>query len=237
MNYRVEKQAAYVLHTRPYRDTSALVDFFSLEHGIVTAVCRGVRRPHSKMRAILQPFTPVQISWQGRNELKTLTVAESTGHLGAISGNALICGLYANELLHKLLATHDPHPKLFVYYQYLLNSLVLQDIEIPLRIFERKLFLELGYNIDLSHIDANTTYYFDGEQLVIKKVVTINSSDQSAMFYGADLLAIKEDDYDTLSARRAAKRFMRLQIDHLLAGRELKTRELLRPRSRVDKSD
>jgi len=232
LNYRVEKQAAYVLHTRPYRDTSALVDFFSLEHGIVTAVSRGVRRPNSKMRAILQPFTPLQISWQGRNELKTLTVAESTGHLGAISGNALICGLYANELLHKLLATHDPHPKLFVYYQYLLNSLVLQDIEIPLRIFERKLFLELGYHVDLNDVDANAFYYFDGEQLVIKKVVTINSNEQLYIFNGADLLAIKDDDYDTLSARRAAKRFMRLQVDHLLAGRELKTRELFRARPR-----
>jgi len=216
LNYRVEKQAAYVLHTRPYRDTSALVDFFSLEHGIVTAVSRGVRRPNSKMR----------------NELKTLTVAESTGHLGAISGNALICGLYANELLHKLLATHDPHPKLFVYYQYLLNSLVLQDIEIPLRIFERKLFLELGYHVDLNDVDANAFYYFDGEQLVIKKVVTINSNEQLYIFNGADLLAIKDDDYDTLSARRAAKRFMRLQVDHLLAGRELKTRELFRVRPR-----
>ncbi|EPJ45555.1 MAG: hypothetical protein OFPII_27190 [Osedax symbiont Rs1] len=229
MDYRIAGQAAFVLHTRPYRDTSALVDVFTLEHGRLCTVSRGMRRPHSKNRAILQPFVPLQIGWQGRNELKTLTLAESTGHLGLLTGKALICGLYANELLQKLLPVFDPHPKLFVYYQYLITALIAQDIEIPLRIFERKLLLELGYGIDLSSISADSIYYINPGKLVLEKIVTIEGRDRSKCFYGEHLQAINNDDYESIQVRRAAKRYMRWQIDILLDGKVLNSRDLLKP--------
>lgn len=34
---------AYVLHSRPYRDSSALVDLLSLHHGVQRVVWRGAR--------------------------------------------------------------------------------------------------------------------------------------------------------------------------------------------------
>lgn len=226
MDYRVEGQAAYVLHTRAYRDTSAIVELFSLEHGRVAAVSRGMRRANSKSKALLQPFVPLQVNWQGRNELKTLTLAESTGYTGMLSGNALICALYANELLLKLLAVFDPHPKLFVYYQYLINSLLENDIEVALRIFERQLLISIGYGADLSELEAASIYFFDLKQLVFKKVATIDDRYKSLYFWGEHLLAIGNDDYDSNAVRKAAKRFSRLQIDHLLQGNTLNSRSL-----------
>ncbi|MEH6443385.1 MAG: DNA repair protein RecO [Oceanospirillaceae bacterium] len=233
MKYRVEGQAAYVLHTRPYRDSSAIVELFTLEHGRIGAVSRGMRRPSSKSRAILQSFVPLQVAWQGRNDLKTLTLIESTGHIGLLSGKALICGLYVNELLLKLLPVFEPYPKLFVYYQYLITALVNQDIEIPLRIFERKLISVLGYAIDLSGIDVSSVYFFDPIQLVLKKIVTIEDDYKARCFLGEHLKAIANDDYPCKAVRMSAKRFNRLQIDNLLQGKELNSRQLLnvKPRS------
>jgi len=232
LNYRVERQAAYVLHTRPYRDTSALVDLLTLEYGRVSVVCRGLRRPGSKARGVLQPFVPLQVGWQGRNDLKTLTLAESTSYNGLLKGKALICALYANELLHRLLTVFDPHPKLFVYYQFLITALIDADIEIPLRIFERQLIAELGYSIDLTQIDASAVYYFEGEQKLLTSVTLIQEQHKSRYFHGHHLLAIASDDYSDAAIRRSAKRFMRLQIDNLLEGRVLNSRNLLQTKRR-----
>ena len=233
MNYRVERQAAYVLHTRPYRDTSALVDLLTLEYGRISVVSRGLRRPGSKVRGVLQPFVPLQVGWQGRNDLKTLTLAESTGYNGLLKGKALICALYANELLHKLLAVFDPQPKLFVYYQFLITALINADIEIPLRIFERQLITELGYAIDLTQIDASAIYYYDAEQKLLTLVTVIQEQYKSRYFHGHHLLAIANDDYSDATIRRSAKRFMRLQIDSLLEGKVLNSRDLLQAKKRI----
>lgn len=228
MNYRIERQAAYVLHTRPYRDTSALVDLFSLEYGKVSVVCRGVRRPNSKLRALVQPFVPLQVSWQGRNDLKTLSLVESVGFNGLLTGKALVCGLYANELLHKLLAVFDPHPKLFVYYQYLLTALSKNDIEVPLRIFEQQLLEEMGVLVDLANLQEGALYYYNPSELVFEHRATIDERLAGYFFQAEDLSAIYRVDYSQLATRRAAKRFMRLQIEVLLNGKPLHSRNLLK---------
>ena len=227
MKYRIERQAVYVLHSRPYRDTSALVDLFSLEYGKVSAVCRGVRRPNSKIRPVLQPFVPLQVSWQGRNDLKTLTLVESVGHNGLFTGKALFCALYANELLKMLLAIFDPHPQLFVYYQYLLTALAEGDLEVPLRIFEMQLLRELGVMVDLGHLDADSIYYFNPAELVFEKVAQIDERRGRYYFSALSLTAMHKGDYTALHTRRSAKRFTRIQIEVLLDGKPLNSRQLL----------
>jgi DNA repair protein RecO (recombination protein O) len=151
-----EPVAAYVLHTRPYRETSALVDFFTLEHGKVSAVVKGLRRPGSKQRAVIQPFIPLQIRWRGRQDLKSLISAEAVGHNGILTGNALMCGLYVNELLQRLLMPFDGVPRLYVFYQYVITALVQQnDVEGALRTFERQILQETGYGLDYSQLMAD----------------------------------------------------------------------------------
>src|SRR5690625_6380151 len=76
---RVDLQPAYVLHTRPYRDTSMLVDLFTPEHGRVALVAKGVRTGKSRRRALLNPFTALLVSFQGRGGLKLLTAVEAQG--------------------------------------------------------------------------------------------------------------------------------------------------------------
>ncbi|SIS91725.1 DNA repair protein RecO [Neptunomonas antarctica] len=227
MNYKVDEQAAYVLHSRPYLETSALVDFFTLEQGRITAVVKGMRRPGSKLRGVLQPFIPLQVSLRGRQELKTLIQAESVGMNGILNGRALICGLYVNEMMQRLLSPYDAHPHLYVYYQYVLNELIAgHDIEGALRTFEHHLLAETGYGLALDLVSDQTVYYFDTENWRFKAVVNITETNRNRCFHGKDLLAIDQDCYDTPQLRQSAKRLMRLAIDHLLAGRPLHSRAL-----------
>ncbi len=148
----VQLVSAYVLHQRPYRESSALLEVFAESHGRVGLVARGVRSPKSRQRGDLQPFRPLRLSWSGRGELGTLTGVESDGPSVALHGAALYSGFYLNELLVRLLARHDPHPRLYAQYRASLVQLGLaSDIEPVLRIFEKRLLEEIGYGLLLDH--------------------------------------------------------------------------------------
>lgn len=218
---RAEQAAAYVLHTRPYRETSLLVDLFTLEQGRVSVVAKGARRSGSSRRFMLQPFQPLHVSFSGRHELKNLTQAEVPQVMAPPQGKALLCGLYANELLQRLLQPADPHPRLYLYYTYLLRELLSStDLEGALRTFERQVLESLGYGLALSNCHANLTYRYD-----VKKGL-VPSSDITSGYQGSWLISIAEDCYDDPSVRRAAKRLMREALAPLLGEKPLKSREL-----------
>ena len=115
---RVALQPAYVLHSRPYRDSSALVEMFTAEHGRLSLVARGARNRGRKgsLSSLLQPFIPLLISFSGRAELKTLGKLEAAGGGRTLRGERLYSGLYMNELLVRLLHRQDAHPRLFAAY-------------------------------------------------------------------------------------------------------------------------
>jgi len=72
--------------------------------------------------------------------------------LPALSGDALFCGFYLNELLLKLLARDDAHERLFDCYEEALRTLGLGAEEAGvLRGFERELLREIGYALNLTH--------------------------------------------------------------------------------------
>lgn len=223
---QIDQQAAYVLHSRPYRDTSLLVDFFTLEHGKVSAVVKGARRPNSRLRACIQPFVPIQIGWRGRNDLKSLLQAEPVASMLFLQGNALLCGLYLNELLTRLLQPFDPHPQLYVYYQYALNELLQgDDIEGALRTFEHRLLNDLGLMPELTGKQPEQLYSLQPGQ-GFQLMLGADADQLRHCFSGEQLHAIAEDRYDDIQVRRAAKRLMRLMIDQALGHKPLKSRDL-----------
>ena len=144
---RVLLQSAFILHRRPYRNTSLLLEAFSQEQGRLGLVARGVVAPKSRLKGLLQPFTPLLLSWTGVGELATLTTAEETALPIALPPNRGLAGLYVNELLVRLLPRLDPLPSLFVAYETLLAELATAPgEEPPLRRFEKRLLEELGYD-------------------------------------------------------------------------------------------
>ena len=69
---RRDDQAAFVLHTYPYRETSLIVEAFTAQAGRVAMVARGAKRPKSELSGVLQAFQPLKLEWAGTGELKTL---------------------------------------------------------------------------------------------------------------------------------------------------------------------
>ena len=93
-DHRIVNQPGFVLHSYPYKETSLIIDLFSRDHGRVALVAKGAKRPHSKLRGVLQTFQPLQLAWVGKSEVRTLVSAEWVGGLLPLEGAALLCGFY-----------------------------------------------------------------------------------------------------------------------------------------------
>lgn len=234
---RVSLQAGYILHSRPYRDSSALLEVFSREHGRVALVARGVRGPKSKLRAVLQPFRPVLLSWLARGDLGTLTDAEPHSMAHALAGRALLSAYYLNELLQRLTHRHDPHPQLYDAYCAALQGLNdAGQMERVLRLFEKRLLQELGYGLVLDHdvrsdtpVDAACWYDY---QLERGPVLTAADAGHGLVLRGSSLLALQRDELDDAASLRDSKRLMRAVLAIYLGDKPLKSRDLFHsPRS------
>lgn len=229
-NERVEGQPAFVLHSRPYRETSALVDFFTEDHGRLCLLVKGVRQAKSRLRLATQSFSPLQIGWTGRSELKTLTGAEAQGYYPQLQGRALCCGLYLNELLVRLLPVHDAAPRLYAVYRLAIQSIADPDMEEPmLRVFEHRLLDELGIAPSFTHdqstqqpIEADAFYIWEAQQGLIMHP---DQTRQSG-YLGAHLQAMAVDDYSDVTVRKSAKRLMRLLLQQQLGDKPLASRAL-----------
>lgn len=226
-------EPAFVLHARPYRDSSALIIFFTHHHGIIHAVARGARGNRSRLKGLLQPFIPLLISWSGQNELVTLRDAETHSYHYMLSENYLT-GLYLNELLVRILQRHDPHPTLFQAYQFALQEMSSEKHEqVVLRIFEKKLLHELGYALPLSQdcvsgqaIIANRFYQFDPAQGFSILPESYTHHDAMNVFSGEMIVALHHEDFQDKKLWREMKRLMRVALAPLIGTKQLKSREL-----------
>lgn len=231
---RVALQPAYVLHGKPYRDTSLLVEAFTPEHGRLGLMARGARAARSRVRGLLQPFRPLLVSWAGRGDLFTLAAAEEHGAMPVLTGDALLSGFYLNELLLRLLQRHDPHPGLFSRYDATLRSLAeyaCQDtgLQRVLRGFERHLLQEIGYGLVLDHdvatglpIEAEGIYRYDLERGPVRHA----GGDGAIILQGRSLIALASDTLDDTVVLRETKRLLREALAIHLGAQPLRSREL-----------
>jgi DNA repair protein RecO (recombination protein O) len=228
-NARVSLQPAYVLHRRPYRDSSLLLELFTPEHGRVGLVARGARAAKSRLHGALQPFQPLLVSWAGRGELATLCGAEAHGPPPRLDGQSLISGFYLNELLLRLLARHDAHPALFAIYQETLSLLATEE-QRALRIFEKHLLKEIGYALVLSHevengasIEPGKLYRYRLEQ----GPVQCEGTGHGIALHGASLLSLMNEQLSDEQSLREVKALMRAALALYLGDKPLQSRALL----------
>ena len=151
------KQKAFVVHSKPYKETSLIVTFLTERKGKVNAVAKGAKRKKSKFSGNLEPFQLLSIDYGGRSNLKTLFLAESIEpYKDFVESENLFSAFYVNELINFLLPYSDESTELFKIYRDCIQNLKAEkNIEIVLRIFELKVLSELGYEINLESEFSN----------------------------------------------------------------------------------
>lgn len=229
---RVEQQPAFVLHARPYRETSLLVECLSRDHGRIGVVARGVRNERARMqRAQLEPFQRLELDLLLKGELATLRSAEPVGAPQRLTGDAGLAGLYLNELVVRLTGRQDPNPDLFESYERTLGRMAAgEPLAWTLRRFERDMLDALGYALQLDvdaldgePLDPARTYSYDPESGAMPG----RPGDPRAL-RGADLLSLAADTPPDQAGLAALRRMMRQVITFYLGGGELKAWRVLR---------
>jgi len=233
---RVQDQPVYILHHRACQDTSQVLEIFSRDYGRLAVMSRGSRGPKSKLKALLQSFTPLFVSWTGKGELPLLTKAEHSDQKPVIlTGKALPSAFYINELLMRLLHRHDVNEEVFMLYQEVLFKLDdTKNLEMDLRIFEKRLLQILGFGLNLimdmdtnEQVKENLNYaYFIEHGPVL--ITDSNFDSKQLVLQGKTLLAFENDVLVEDDIRKEIKSLMRYVLSYYLGDKPLKSRELFR---------
>lgn len=223
----------YVLHTRPYRETSALVTVLSEQWGKVNFVAKGIRAKKHAKTALLQLFLPLNVQVFGQHELKNLSQIEAQGIALSLKDNFLYSAMYINELLMRVLPVEMPCSAIFAMYQQVLQQLNQQmPLEPLLRDFELNLLDDLGYGVDFTidmqlsePIRANEYYLYNPELGFVIDDPVRAQKQRRAVFEGQVILDIAERNWH-LQSLKAAKQISRVAMKTLLGDKPLKSREL-----------
>ena len=230
MSYKTTtmSQQGYILHSRPYRETSLLLEVFTPEFGRVGLVARGVRGKKSKNQGEIQPLVPLLFSWRGKGELYTLVSAEPRTRLPQKQGRMLMSCLYVNEILLRLLHRNDAHPDLYNAYEQFLTELNENNEEVMLRLFEKKLLNDIGYGLILDR-DADS-----GEEVQPDKIyqyipehgpVEVNKNRLGGLTIpGKSLLALSNESFGNEEDLKNMKRLLRAIMDIQLGSKPLNSR-------------
>jgi DNA repair protein RecO (recombination protein O) len=227
--HKVDGQPAFVLHSYPFRETSLIVEVFSRDYGRVALLARGARRPRSALRGLLLAFQPLELAWVGKGEVQTLMKAEWQGGQPLLTGKALFCAYYLNELLMHLLPREDAHERLFSVYAQTLRRFAGSLRESDLRCFERAFLQELGYGLTLENdakgdpIDVAGHYAYEIEHGPVK----LQRPGSSALsIRGKTLIDLAHEDFSDPRSLAEAKQMMRALIAHYTGGKGLETRKI-----------
>ena len=151
-------QKAYVIHSRPYKETSLIVTFLTEKKGKISAVAKGAKRKNSRLSGNLEPFQCLNIDYRGKSDLKSLVLAEPIEMFEDFFGSEnLYSAFYVNELINYLVAQADESMEIFDIYKKCISNLKRNNqIEKILRDFELNILSSLGYEINfLSDYDSN----------------------------------------------------------------------------------
>ena len=219
---------AYVLHRRPFSETSLILETFTRDHGRVGLLAKGARRAKSRWSGLLEPFQRVALSWSGRGELPSLTSVEVSHTSRRLVGREVIAGLYLNELLMRLTVRHDAHPELFEHYGGALAGLSGGvSEEAALRLFEKRLLDSIGYGLVTQYeADTGEAIVANAEYHYVRELGPSKGSVTGCRVSGEVLLALESEDLTGAEQLRQAKRLMRFLLAPHLGDKPLHTRAL-----------
>jgi len=231
-----ESVNAYILHTRPFKETSLLIDLFSQERGRFSVLAKGIKRKNAQaQRAILQPFNWLNIEYLGRTDLKTMCQCELVNDSISLPHRALACGYYMNELLSRAIHEEQEFYQLFQLYQQSIKALnTSENFAIILRNFEVCLLEELGvapqWNTDTNGVDlcSQSAYYFVFEQGFEQVTDTLDISSPSVSnkcFSGEAILSLANRRYNSV-VMKECQQITQLLLRHIIGNKPLESRKL-----------
>jgi DNA repair protein RecO (recombination protein O) len=242
---------AYLLHRWDWSESSLILDLLTREQGRIVVLAKGAKRPYSQLRAVLLSFQAMQVTlgrMPAHSELQVLRSAERLAGAPMPSGEALFSGFYMNELLMKLLARHDPHPRLFDAYAHALSTWAQAttqgaDKEACLRAFEWAMLQELGWLPDLSVVTSTQQELLpQGRYELLPEVGVIAAREPSTSLAATHLIQIQAALlHGSFEALRHAcqldlpmlKTTLRRLLQHHLGSATLQTREVLLSLQRI----
>jgi len=234
---RVLSQPAFLLHARPFRETSLVIDVFTRDYGRIGLLARGVRNPKSRKRALVMPFQPLLLGWSGKGELPLLTGLEATGSAGELIAEQRYAAFYLNELLLKLLHRYDAHEDLFDFYSTVLQELHQgEPVQYALRRFEKQLLSQTGYGLILHQeaesnrpIDAQTTYQYLpelGPKPIPRAGHNHQGKEPGVNIRGKSLLDFHHDIFEDKESLKECRSLIRFLLDRQLSGKPLHSRQV-----------
>lgn len=240
------EQAAFLLHSKPYRENQQILSLLTEQHGMVAAITYVGHGKNSKRKGLLQPFTPLTVVLKGNSTLKNLTRVEPRGKSLMLNHYHLYSGFYVNELLVRLLEESIACESLYHCYQQTLTALADRgEIEPLLRQFELSLLEELGLIFDFSPIDelSEQHFCFVPETGFIAAELYFECYNKKAPVYSRESLAqiaqLIEGDHSLMSNKLVMsdyKKLMRQVFDQLLGPKPLNSRKLFVKNKRINSS-
>ena len=228
----VRLDPAFVLHKRPYRETSELVELFTFSAGRIGCIARGASRKRrgGALSQRLQLFRPILVAVQGQSDLKTLTQVEDVALAHYLSGDGFYAACYVNELLLRVLQPEDAYPEVFAAYADLLPHFGSPN-EWPwrLRRFEWQLIKALGGGFDLSLDSESGEQVQPGFYYVFRKDqgwVGSSEFDQSAV--SGQWIRDFSEDSPAAWRSREAKELCRALLYTFAGDKPFRSRELWR---------
>lgn len=225
-----QQSPAYIIKTQSYRETSLLIDLFTLEFGRLRGVLKGAKK---KKSAHLQAFTQLSCEWvSSASGLASITQIEPLAGVTWFKGEASIIAMYLNELLLLLLHEHEPAHEL--YYQYAKALVHIEhdsEVEQSLRKFELILLEHVGAGVldretADTHQPIQTDHYYGYAQQ--QGILANQALGDVQNLLGASLLEMASDQPWSLVALKDAKKLLRYAIDRQIAPKTIQSRLLLK---------
>ena len=218
---------AFLLHQRPYGNTSVIAEMFTLENGRISVIARGAKKPKSKFFGVLSPFSKLRITYRGRSELKTLTNVDKEDIFSDSFSKLSYTLLYINELLIKILPQGAPQRELFnLYDKFLIEVKSSEETDIVLRKFELDLLEMLGYGINfINEVDSGQSIELNKSYDFVPELGFKESP--NGLFEGNEIVSISKLNFTDIDKKKF-KSLTTMAIGYSLDGGDLKSREIFK---------
>ncbi len=149
--------SGYIIHMRPFKDSSLIIEFFSQNFGMVHLIAKGIKK-NKQLKSQLHYFNLLKVQFVGRSSLKTLVSVNSVENTQFNRLVDKMAGMYLNELIHLSLHEGDVAKDLFQSYLHSIQNLGKVQLSLLLRCFEFQLLKHNGFELSVLHFDNSQTW-------------------------------------------------------------------------------